>query len=410
MPTRKIAIPTFRYRGGKAQLASEIVKYIPKRGRRFFDLFGGRGNVTYHAIAEGFEYEEWVLNDINTAPFFRATRDLGDQFKASEKSKAEFDRLTELAKHGDPHALLMEPYLAYNGGTYGGGGFTTEGGRRTPESYESNVHLACKLLREKNVRITALDWLDCLEAEQLGPDDFVMVDAPYIGCDVGAYSAESICPTELIEYLKSASFNWVFTEYRQPLYVVAFGEPVYQKEQAGRVECIWTNVGTRGANRDSVTVPFESVPNDQKDTYYVGLPQEDLLREIRECIAVITAARNQMNQEIRKRLLPALLELRKRTIRKHPGYYETLAAMGLNADTVRQWFYRSHSADEVIDLMEEEEAQPQIRERDDRDPHDTEGLLLEHADKMAKALLENKITHAKRLAAEYVRARDENRE
>ena len=420
---RKITVPTFRYPGGKSQLSSIICKYIPLRGRKFVDVFAGRGNITFRAMAEGLDYREWVLNDIGRAPFLRALMNYGDQFKVTEKSKAEFDRLSKLAERNDPHALLMEPFLAFNGGTFDGGGSTTEGGRGTPERYEENVRLACEFLRKHKVRITNLDWLDCLEAEKLGPDDFVMVDAPYIGCEVGAYSAESICPTELIEYLKLAKFNWVLTEYRQPLYVEAFGEPIFEKKvqlrapnfentagQGIRIECIWTNIGKSAINRDAVTVPFEPVPDDPKDTFYSDLAPEELLGEIRKCAAAITAARNQMNKEMRTRLLPALLELRKRTYRKHPGYYETLAAIGLPADTVRQWFYRSHTADEVIELVEEETTPSTFEGRGGTPPPDVETELLRHADKIAKAVLDNKITFAKRLATEYLRVREETRD
>jgi hypothetical protein len=115
-----------------------------------------------------------------------------------------------------------------------------------------------------------------------------------------------------------------------------------------------------------------------------------------------------MQREMRERLLPALLELKKRTYRKTPGFYETLAKIGLNADTVRQWFYRSNTADEVIDLFEEEN-QPSVKQRGGRDSVDTEALLLEHADRMAKAVLTDKFANAKKLATQYVEARKESR-
>ena len=420
MTTRKTEVPAFRYPGSKNKLARVILKYVPKRGRKFVDACAGRGNITFRAIADGLDYERWIVNDIARAPFFRAVRDRGDKFKTTQKSKAEFDRLAEMVKRGDPHALLMEPFIAFNGGTYDGGGSTTEGGRRSPASYEANVRLACELLRKKEVQITDFDWLTCLEAEHLGQDDFVMLDVPYIGCDVGAYSAESICPTELIEHLKAAKFNWVLTEYRQPLYIKAFGEPVYQKEvqlqttnfavtggKERRLECLWTNIEKSVVKRDSVTVPCEPVPDDRADAYYVDLPEQELLREIRECATVITAARNQMNKEMRRRLLPALLELKRRTFRKHPSYYETLANMGLNPDTVRQWFYRSHTADEVIGQIEEEQEAPKETVHGGERPLDAKALLLQRADKIAKAILENKIKYAKRLATEYMQAREE---
>jgi hypothetical protein len=167
--------------------------------------------------------------------------------------------------------------------------------------------------------------------------------------------------------------------------------------------------GKSAARRDIVTVSSEPLPEDRTDLYYIGLPEEELLREIKQGIEHITASRNQMNKEMRKRLLPAFIELKKRTFRKHPGYYEILAAMGLKGATVRQWFHRSHTADEVIGLTEEEEekTQPEPRKGEEERSLDTEGLLLDHADKLARAILEDKIPYAKKLATQYVETRNE---
>ena len=81
-----------------------------------------------------------------------------------------------------------------------------------------------------------------------------------------------------------------------------------------------------------------------------------------------------MNAEMRQRLLPALKELKKRTFRKKPGFYETLAAMGLNGDTVRQWFYRSRTATEVIELVEEKIEQPESLKRNGELPQDAKSM------------------------------------
>jgi site-specific DNA-adenine methylase len=411
-------VPTFPYPGGKGRLSPKIVEYIPKIGRKFVDVFGGRGNVTFRAIAEGLDYREWVLNDILTARFFRSIRDHGDKFKATEKSHEQYERYAELAKHGDPDALLMEPFLCFNGGTYEANKLKGKGGgRRTPESYTNIVRLACQSLRDKNVKISALDWLDCLRAEQLGPDDFVMVDAPYIGCNVGAYTAESICPTELIEYLQKAPFPWVFTEYEQPIYVKAFGQPAYKKEvqlrscdvqktKESRTECIWTNIGK---TLPTVTVTFQPVPKDRTQTHYTKLSVPALLEEIKDCMGSVDYSRSQMNKEMRDRLLPALLELKKRTYRKKPGYYDCLKKIGLNGDLVRQWFYRSYTADEAIDLIEENKPEPPAENQEDE--QSMVELLLEHAHRMAQAALADKNAgpYVKKLATQYIETWSENR-
>jgi len=414
----KFECPSFPWPGGKDSLAGHILEHVPPKGCTFFDLCAGRGNITWHAIHSGLEYEQWVVNDILTGPFFRAIRDFGNKFQATEKTLDEYKRCAELAKDGDPYALLMEPHLCFNGGTFGANGMRGDGGgRRTAESHTKNVHLACQYLREKKVRITNLDWRDCLEAERSGPNDIVVIDWPYLDCNVGAYSPESICPTEGIEYLQKASFPWVFCEYYQPLFVAAFGAPVFKqvvqlrscdvnKVREARTECIWTNIGK---TRPTVTVTLhEPVPEDRTQIYYTHLSESELLEEIKKCIGSVNFSRNQMQREMRERLLPALLELKKRTYRKTPGFYETLAKIGLNADTVRQWFYRSNTADEVIDLFEEEN-QPSVKQRGGRDSVDTEALLLEHADRMAKAVLTDKFANAKKLATQYVEARKESR-
>ncbi len=354
----------FPFPGSKQRLAPDIVRFLPTRGSKFIDLFAGRGNITLYAMDHGYEYDEWILNDIRKFTFLQAVKDYGDKLTVPPRSDIDPDRMAELAAQGDPEALLIEPYSTFNGAGYEAGGSRTEGGRRTPESYEAALRGAHKLLNEHNVRITSVDWYDCLLAEQPGKDCAVVADAPYLECDVYAYYPDDICPTELIAYLQSAEHPWVFCEYDQPLYLHAFGEPAYKKTvqlkttnfaQTGgkeqRVECIWTNTGTSLPKRDmSRLVP---VPKDRKDTYYVGLSLKDLLQEIKECATVITAARNRMNKEMRKRLMPAIIALWKRTYRKHPGFYKVLATIGLNPDTVRQWFYRSRTADEVIDLLEE---------------------------------------------------------
>lgn len=273
----------------------------------------------------------------------------------------------------------------------------------------------------------------CLEREKPDSRDLVVVDGPYMGCNVGIIESDSILPIELIEELKVATYKWILCEYRQPLYLMAFGEPVLQKEvqlrsvnfkqmggQKRRVECIWTSesykayLAKSGTNRDTSRLA-RPVPADRPDTYYADLSLEELRREIKEGMTVISGSRLQMNAEMRNRLLPALLALRKLTYRKRPGYYEMLRSIGLNGDTVRQWFYRSSPADEVIDLAEEKRPEP-VRHRGrpepkpETEPQDIRDIYIQHLDKIVDALQRDKIALAKRLATEYLRVREGNSE
>jgi hypothetical protein len=426
-----------RWPGAKNELGRTILSYAPiNAGGKYIDVFAGRGALTFWAMELGFDFKEWIINDVNTVKFFEALRDVGDKVRMPpRRSREEFDRQALLAKQEDQNALLLEGWLCHNGATYDSGGFSSAGGRRSPESYKRNLRAGCLTLRKMKARISGDDWLTCIQRQKPGPNDLVIIDGPYMGCNVAPYKPDNILPIELIGELQSAPYPWVLCEYHQPMLVAAFGEPVFTKEvqlratnfkqtggQDRRVECVWTSDSYRahlakhGANRDMSRLA-KPVPADRLDTYYADLPLEKLLAEIKDGMGVITGSRLQMNAEMRKRLLPALLVLRNRTYRKHPGFYERLRSIGLNGDTVRQWFYRSYTADEVIDLVEEKHPESKGGDRDQENDEESRGetetketddftrRCLLQADKVVAALLRDKITLAKRLGREYAESR-----
>jgi hypothetical protein len=219
----------------------------------------------------------------------------------------------------------------------------------------------------------------------------------------------SVSPPEIIAYLREAKFRWTFCEYLQPTYVAALGEPTFRenvqlrsanvaKGNERRTECIWT-----GGKKRNVTVTVRPIPDGRTQTFYTSLTVEQLLREIKDCIGSVEFSRNQMTREMRDRLLPALLELRKKTYRKKPGFYESLEKIGFNPNTVRMWFYRGHTGQEVGELLEPEEPQfPAKRESED---HPGESSLLEHCDRLATAVMDGKFIYARKLATQYIEAR-----
>src|ERR1017187_137536 len=68
----------------------------------------------------------------------------------------------------------------------------------------------------------------------------------------------------------------------------------------------------------------------------------EILKELRAVADRIEGHRLSVTAEERERLLPLLIILRKLTKRKKPGFHESLASIGLNASTVRSWFYRGY--------------------------------------------------------------------
>jgi site-specific DNA-adenine methylase len=148
------------------------------------------------------------------------------------------------------HALLLESYLCWNGGVYGQSGGT---GRGTQTGYSEKIRLASEILRGTGTRPTCLDYRDVLA--QCGEGDVVYLDPPYINANVKAYTDKTLDHREMVAILRSAKFKWILSEYEQPLYIEAFGEPALRvpvkrgmgkpnggsKGQKEAVECFWTN-------------------------------------------------------------------------------------------------------------------------------------------------------------------------
>ena len=238
--------PTIPYPGAKGRLASSLVALMPGRGHRYIEPFVGRGNV-YFAAAGDLLFDEWWINDIATAPFFRALVQTEGRITVPVRSREVYHVQKQRYQRGDAAAILLEPYLTYSGGGYLRGGF---GGARSagPVSYANTLQTCAGILKTTAARITDLDW------EQMGMDrfdkgDFVFLDPPYYAADVRAYSNKFDHP-RLVAALKKARFSWMLTEYRQDLYVRAFGEPSWTTEvqlacdgrgTSRRVECVWKN-------------------------------------------------------------------------------------------------------------------------------------------------------------------------
>jgi hypothetical protein len=134
-----------------------------------------------------------------------------------------------------------------------------------------------------------------------------------------------------------------------------------------------------------------------------------LLTELRAIADRIEGYRLQVTAEERQRLLPLLIILKRLTKRKKPGFHESLASIGLNASTVRSWFYRGQPTDEIIAMLDPEP--------EDEEPHalttskpperrlSAEEKCLQKADKMVVAVLKRNFKRAIRLASEYADAR-----
>jgi len=247
-PVHHGRFPTIPYPGGKGRLAPTLVSFMPPKGRLYLEPFVGRGNVFWAAASSRLGFEKWALNDIRTAPFFEAVRDIGDTIEVPLRSREEYYRQWAAFRQRDPAAILLEPYLTFGGGGYGKGGF---GGKKSANApgYTRTMRTCHALMRSTNAQVTGLDW-ESLDWASLGEEDFVFFDPPYIGGDVRAYKSD-IDYVQLVELLKGARFRWMLIEYGSDIYLRELGPPRWTKEvqlialqarRGGRrTECLWTS-------------------------------------------------------------------------------------------------------------------------------------------------------------------------
>lgn|GEM_PF-464949 len=108
-----------------------------------------------------------------------------------------------------------------------------------------------------------------------------------------------------------------------------------------------TQAGKAAATKSAPKRFIETLPSPD------SLTTEQLLAAIKDVAAEITSLASRRSAAHREKLLPLLIELKKRLGPKGQ-FYSTLKKMGLTPSTVRVWHHRSRAADEVIDMLEEQ--------------------------------------------------------
>jgi site-specific DNA-adenine methylase len=243
-------VPGFAYPGGKKRSRNSIVNYMPKVGGTYAEPFAGRA-ATFWLAATTLQFSKWWLNDIRTAAFFRAIISHGNTIHVPEHTREEFERQKAARHTGDPIAILLEPYLSYSGAGYAASYRPTKGAPLR-HHYQNTLRCAHQIMLQTQPTITNLDWK--LVVAELNDDDFAYLDPPYVAAKVHGYGPGDIDHIEMVSILKKARFRWLLSEYYQPIYVEAFGEPFWTKGmqlcatnfrhdggKKKRVECLWRN-------------------------------------------------------------------------------------------------------------------------------------------------------------------------
>jgi site-specific DNA-adenine methylase len=235
--------PTFSYPGGKARLSRTFIPYFPQIGGTFCDVFAGRGNV-FFAAASTLQFDRWWVNDTRTIQWFTNMLVYGDAVEITERTRENFDRLSGVPDSVE--AILNEPRMTYSGGGWQAG-FGSDSHIVSRENYRKRLINGQQLLNQCDPRLT--DWDYRMVLEQLGPYDFAYLDAPYRNALVRPYHSADVDHEEMVDCLISAKFSWALSEYPDPLYIEAFGLPIWKQERScamsvnratdRRTECLW---------------------------------------------------------------------------------------------------------------------------------------------------------------------------
>ena len=243
--------PTVPYPGGKGRLASILVGFMPKKGRLYREPFAGRGNVAWAAMSSKLEFEQWELNDMFTAPFFEAIREIGDTMEVYGTVQG---RILPAMGPLPPRRHDCHPPGA-------AAHFRRRGLRRRragrkkgacAAGYTKTMRACHALLQSTHAKITCLDWKN-MDWDSLTEEDFVFFDPPYKDADVRSYRSD-IDYGAMASLLLTAKFRWMLTEYSD-FYVPYLGQPFYTKSmqlisadhrlanggKERRIEKIWKN-------------------------------------------------------------------------------------------------------------------------------------------------------------------------
>jgi site-specific DNA-adenine methylase len=249
LAARNARLLGFAYPGSKVQLAKLIQPYMPLKGGIYCEPFAGLGAL-YWKMALTADYEEWRLNDLRTHSFFRSISTHGDVVEVPARSHEEFERQKAAFKLNDPAAILLGPYLTYNGGFYGKGERQDNGSIKAA-TYEARLRMCHAIMMVTQPIISAFDWK--LVVKDLGRRDFVYFDPPYKDCNIGSYKTSDLDHKELVDELLGAPYKWLLSEYDNPIYA-RLGRPFWQKQvqlrstnfrddggKQKRTECMWRN-------------------------------------------------------------------------------------------------------------------------------------------------------------------------
>lgn len=237
--------PTFKMHGSKARVAAWVVGHFPKF-RRLLEPFAGRGNIFFRACTDC-EFQEVLLNDLNSHPFLEALRDYSGDWSFVDDGQIDkevWQRWVDAPSSQE--RTLAESYVARFGSSYATGPAKAGGDSQNGHSKRNTIlrmKEAQKLLREKRAQISCQDWEEFLLGIPLQADDLVYLDPPYDVPQVVHY--KNIDQDRFLEIARSLPCSVFVSGYTSPRYESALSGPGWFRDTIRRAS-VGKGVASKG--------------------------------------------------------------------------------------------------------------------------------------------------------------------
>lgn len=253
--------------GGKSYLGNWILNNGPigwKGVKRFVELFGGGGVLTYNRPVEDGWYNDLNPHRVVVKQVIRdRVEELVARLRRIEYSWEEFSRARLFEGDNDPISLAIAQIIRSRmsrGGTEKSFAFSTRlrGGQPGDENawLEMIDRLPTLSERLRKVRITNQDAVEILRSEELLATDLIYLDPPYVEgsrVTMGEYgSYEFKRHEELLDAAKSCGQRVMISNYRNDLYAQRLkgwrreqheivNHSGQGKKKGQRIEQLWCN-------------------------------------------------------------------------------------------------------------------------------------------------------------------------
>ena len=201
MATSKYIKSPMNYTGGKFKLLNDIIPLFPKEINNFVDLFAGGLNVGLNVEANNIYANDQITYLVDLYKFFQESNEdelvsaIKDRIAKYDLSKTNADGYKALRNEYNKDKSLLDLFvltcysfnhqIRFNNSHEFNSPFGKERSSYN-NTIEANLKRFCSALRNKNVKLSSIDFRD-YDLSFLEPGDLVYCDPPYL-ISTGSYN------------------------------------------------------------------------------------------------------------------------------------------------------------------------------------------------------------------------------